>query len=80
MSHSLKLRLEIINDRIEKKHANNLNETQYGVVVKKGTRDAITVILLKIVIERETFPKMHLLAIKSEFFSIIFALASLRHP
>ena len=42
--------LSIINARIERKLDENLSETQYGFVVKKGTRDAI--VLLKMVIQR----------------------------
>ena len=48
MSHALKLLLAVINARIERKLDDNLSETQYGFVAKKGTRDAIA--LLKMVI------------------------------
>ncbi len=50
MSHTLKLLLTIINKRVEKKIDEHLDETQFGFVARKGTRDAI--LLFKMIVQR----------------------------
>lgn len=50
MSHTLKILLAIINRRIEARLDAHLNETQFGFVSNRGTRDAI--VMFKIMIQR----------------------------